>query len=145
VSRITVTLGGSGECEVLHAESGARIHTSKSALFGGTGRSVSSTDLLSAALGTCIATDLEPVADRHGLPLEQIRIEVDKQMTVSPRKIVALTVDITLPDTVDDLLRLKLERTAQHCLVHRSLSPEIEVSITVRRAHDTHGSRVPPQ
>jgi putative redox protein len=130
---IVVTLQGRGDCSIEHSPTGTVITSSKSAAFGGLGRSFSSTDLLAAALGSCIATDIEPVAVRHGLPLESIRIEVDKDVTSQPKKVNGLRVRVLLPGSVDDLLLLKLERAAGHCLVHRSLDPDITVEIEFRR------------
>jgi len=130
---ILVRLQGRGDCSIEHGPTGSVITSSKSAAFGGLGSSFSSTDLLAAALGSCIATDIEPVAERHGVPLDAIRIEVDKELTMQPRKVIALRVSVLLPGTVDDVLLLKLERAAGHCLVHRSLDPGIRVDIDFRR------------
>ena len=132
MSGIAITLEGGGDCRIEHA-SGTVLRTSKSAAFGGSGRSFSSTDLLAVALGSCVATDMEPVAVRHGLPLGEIRIEVDKDVSVKPKQVRALRVRVSLPPGVDDMLLVKLERAAGHCLVHRSLHPDVVVTITLER------------
>ena len=130
---IEIRLLGAGECDVRHAASGARLHTSKSTAFGGLGRSFSSTDLIGAALGSCIATDLEPVAVRHGLAPADITILVEKELSGAPKRIESFTVTVTLPATVDDVLLVKLERAARLCLVQRSLSPDIACTVTLTR------------
>jgi uncharacterized OsmC-like protein len=130
---IEVRLVGAGECDVRHAPSGAQLRTSKSPAFGGLGRSFSSTDLIGAALGSCIATDLEPVAARNGLALADIAIRVDKQLGGAPKRIESFTVTIVLPATVDDVLMVKLERAARLCLVQRSLSPDIACTVAFTR------------
>jgi uncharacterized OsmC-like protein len=107
--------------------------TSKSPAFGGTGSSFSSTDLLAVALGTCIATDIEPVAERNGLALREIRIEVEKELSLQPKRVVSLTTHVRLPTSVDDILVVKLQRAAALCLVQRSLSPDIRCDITFWR------------
>jgi uncharacterized OsmC-like protein len=136
MSTVVIRPLGRGECEIVHSPSGAQLRSSKSAQFGGLGTSFSSTDLLSAALGSCIATDLEPVAERNGLAPDAIRIEVDKRMTLTPKRIEAMRVTITVPPSVDDTLFLKLERAAQHCLVQRSLSPDVHCAVAVLRAEE---------
>ncbi len=130
---MTITLAGQGECDVVHHGSGARLRTAKGRQFGGTGSSFSSTDLLAVALGTCIATDLEPVAQRHGVTLSAIRISVEKQLDTSPKRLTRLSVIVQLPAAVDDVLRLKLQRAADHCLVQRSLSPDIAIAVSLQR------------
>lgn len=131
MSRIDVRLLGEGECEIVHRESGTRIRSSMTPEYGGKGGTFSSTDLLAAALGSCIATNLEPVAARHDVPLEAVRVSVEKKLGVSPKRVesLAVRVDVTVPASDDVLTRLS--RAARHCLVHRSLSPEVEVGIDV--------------
>jgi uncharacterized OsmC-like protein len=130
---IQIRLLGAGECDVRHAPSGAQLHTSKSPAFGGLGRSFSSTDLIGAALGSCIATDLEPVAVRHGLALADIAILVAKELSGAPKRIESFTVTVTLPATVDDVLLVKLQRAARLCLVQRSLNADIACTVTFTR------------
>lgn len=124
---------GGGDCVVRHAPSGAEMHTSRSPVYGGRGSSFSSTDLLAAALGSCIATDLEPVAERHGVTPESIIVRVTKALTVRPKKLRSLEVEVEVSGTVADGVLVRLERAAQHCLVHRSLHGDIDVRITIRR------------
>ena len=119
---------------VEHEASGTSLGTSKSPEFGGTGASFSSTDLLAVALGTCIATDLEHVAERHGLLLDQITVGVVKRFGEGPKRIEAFNVSVRLPARVDDLLVLKLRRAAGHCLVQRSLHPDIDCTVDFFRA-----------
>ena len=130
---ILITLRGGGDCLARHGDTGVELHTSKSPAFGGSGVSFSSTDLLGVALGTCIATDLEPVAERHGLPLDEITVEVEKRFGEAPKRIESMTVSVRLPAGVDDVLALKLRRAAGHCLVQRSLSADIRCSVDFYR------------
>lgn len=130
-SRLSITLRGDGECDVRHAPSDARLLTSRPPEFGGTGSSFSSTDLLAAALGACIATDIETLAVRHGIELSAIEIEVGKELSRQPKKVEAFRVVIRVPG-IDDGMRLRLERASGHCLVRRSLDPGIRVSVEVR-------------
>lgn len=128
---IEIRLEGAGECVLRHGPSGAVIRTSKSPEYGGRGTSFSSTDLLAAALGSCIATDLEPVAERHGIAPGRIVVRAGKRLSVRPKRIESLTIDVTVAGELAEDVRLRLERAAQHCLVHRSLAPDVEVRVRV--------------
>ncbi len=138
VSGIEIRLAGAGECVVRHP-TGVEVRTSKSPEYGGSGTSFSSTDLLAVALGTCIATDVEPVAERHGIDPGSIRIGVTKALSVRPKRIVSLAVDVEVPDGVPADVMVRLERAAAHCLVHRSLSRDIEVRVGVRARERAEG------
>jgi putative redox protein len=131
---LTLRLLGDGDCHVDHAATGATVQTSKSPDFGGRGTSFSSTDLLAAALATCIATDIEPVAVRNGIALDRIHIEADKQISTSPKRIVELIVRVHISGTPDDVTLLKLQRAAETCLVQRSLHPDVKCDVEVASA-----------
>ncbi|MGD8279087.1 MAG: OsmC family protein [Gemmatimonadota bacterium] len=140
MSGIDIVLEGRGECVVRQRATGVELRTSKSPEYGGTGTSFSSTDLLAAALGTCIATDVEPVAERHGIEAGSIRVHVSKLLSVRPKRIESLSVVVVLPAGVPPDVVVRLERAAGHCLVHRSLSPEIEVRVRVRDRTEGEGA-----
>lgn len=129
MSLIDIKLAGQGRCRIRHQESGVEIESSKAAEYGGRGDSFSSTDLLAAALGSCIGTNLEPIAERNGIPLDQICIRIEKTLQSSPKRLASLSVSICIGPGVSPSLITRLERAASHCLVHKSLSPEIDVSI----------------
>lgn len=129
MSTIEVALVGGGACRIVHSDSGAEIRSSKAPEYGGAGGAFSSTDLLAAALGSCIATNLEPVAERHGVPLDALRLSVEKRLSVAPKRIEALDVRIAVGGEVAPSVLTRLERAAQLCLVHDSLSREIDVTI----------------
>ncbi|MFW6201243.1 MAG: OsmC family protein [Gemmatimonadota bacterium] len=133
-TRVAIRLEGGGECVARHGSSDTRMRTSKSPAYGGSGGSFSSTDLLAVALGTCIATDLELVAERHGIAPAEIAIDVDKTLSLRPKRIEAFRVVVRVPERVEDDVVLRLERAAGHCLVHRSLAAEIRVDVEVHRA-----------
>lgn len=134
MSRIDVSLRGNGQCHILHRESGAEIRSSVAPEYGGRGDAFSSTDLLAAALGSCIATNLEPVALRHGIPLDAIGISVDKTLSVSPKRIESLAVRVSIDGDVPQPVMERLGRAAQLCAVHRSLSADASVTIEVTSA-----------
>jgi len=131
MSSLTVRLLGPGECEVVHEQSLARLRTDAPPEFGGRGRSFSATDLLAAALGACVATSIDGVAIRHGVPLSEIEIRVDKELGVSPKRVSRLTVTIFVPAPTPSDVIGRLHHAAASCVVHRSLHPSLEVGLRV--------------
>jgi putative redox protein len=131
MSRIEIALLGAGDTAITRVDGGATIRSSKSPAFGGSGASFSSTDLLSAALGSCIATNIEPVADRHGVDLGRIGVTVDKTLSPKPKRIERLDVRVVVAGDVSADNLKRFDAAAQHCLVHKSLADHVVVTIEV--------------
>jgi putative redox protein len=125
VSDLTVELTSATTTRIAHAHSSAVLETAMAPEYGGTGGAFSSTDLVAAALGSCIATNLGPLADRHGIPLNAITLTVKKHLTPPPKRIARLGVTVRVTAPVADDLRDRFERAAESCTVHRSLHPEL--------------------
>lgn len=126
---IVITYRRVGSCEVVHS-SGAKIITDLPPEFGGAGESFSATDLLAAALGVCIATNIDTVADRHGIPLEALSLTVEKTLSQEPKRLDALSVVVRSAVAIPEEVLLRLKRAASHCIVHCSLHPDVDVSVT---------------
>lgn len=135
-TRLSVVLLGAGDCEVRHEPTGARLRTSKPPAYGGSGSSFSSTDLLAAALGTCIATDLEALFERHGIGLDEVRIEVERVLSTRPKRLEALHVRLGVRGVLEERTKIVIQRAAEHCVVRRSLAPEVGVSVKVESRPD---------
>ncbi|MEW6252639.1 MAG: OsmC family protein [Planctomycetota bacterium] len=127
-----ITYLGDLECEAVHGPSGDRLKTDAPVDNGGRGAAFSPTDLVAAALGTCIVTIMDKVAVRHGWDLRGTRVHVVKEMITGPaRRIGALRVTVTLPKTrawaADDLARLR--NAAETCPVKGSLDAQVQVPL----------------
>ena len=131
MSAIDIKLVGEEQCDIVHRDSGTAIRSSKSPAYGGAGGTFSSTDLLAAALGSCIATNVEPVAERHGIGLDALSIVVTKTLETSPKRIAALDVHVAVGTPVEPDVLTRLARAADHCLVHRALAADLDVTIDV--------------
>lgn len=120
---------GNLRCRATHGPSGGSIVTDAPTDNHGKGEAFSPTDLVGAALATCIVTIMGIFAQRHDLNLEGTTVKVVKEMTSDPRRIGQLTVDISFPVglTLTDNDRTKLERAAEQCPVKRSLHPDVNV------------------
>jgi putative redox protein len=66
------------------------------------------------------------VAERHGVELRGMTVQVSKEMADAPRRIGRLTTEVHIPLPADHPQRELLEKTALGCPVHRSLAAEME-------------------
>ncbi len=128
--QIDISYRGELRCESSHGPSGTALITDAPKDNEGLGSSFSPTDLVAAALGSCMLTIMGIVAKRHSWALEGARVEVTKGMVADPeRRIGRLEVRFLLPDGFDAQVRTALERAAVTCPVHKSLDPRIEVPV----------------
>jgi putative redox protein len=129
--KIEIDYQGQLLTEVTHDPSGTKFTTDAPLDNGGKASSFSPTDLVGAAIGSCMATIMGIFAQRHSLPLEGTRIEVVKTMIQQPiRRIAELKVDIYLPIAADHPQRAGVENAALTCPVRQSLHPDVKVPIT---------------
>lgn len=130
--RITAQYSGQLHCDATHGPSGQTLQTDAPTDNGGRGESFSPTDLVATALGTCVMTILGLMADRHGLDLSGMSVEVEKEMVSTPkRRIGSLTTKVQIPaDAVPEgEMRSRLENAGRTCPVHQSLHPSINAPI----------------
>jgi putative redox protein len=131
---VDITYEGGLHCTASHGPSGNTITTDAPVDNGGRGEAFSPTDLVAAALGTCIITVMALVAQRSGIDLTGTRIHVIKEMTSVPvRRIKTLAMTITLPRgvVISDADRKKLQNAAYACPVKQSLHPDVEIIIDI--------------
>lgn len=121
---------GQKHCSLTHAPSGSKIETDAPKDNMGKGERFSPTDLVGAALASCILTTMAIVAERDGIAFGEAKAEVSKEMANNPRKIAALPVIVTMPSGLTPEQRKKLEHVAHTCPVHRSLHPDLQLPIT---------------
>lgn len=130
-SEIIARVDGGRVCSALHVASGTTLVTDPPSDDGGTGTSFSPTDLLAAALATCVLSVLRHVADRHDVSLDRVEVRVTADVEDSPRRIRRVGTRIVVPadEVTDPSVRERLERAARRCPVHRSLNPNIDAPI----------------
>ena len=121
---------GDLHCRLSHGPSGAVLVTDAPVDNHGRGAAFAPTDLVAAALDSCMLTVMGIVAQRHGIDLSGTRAHVKKEMVSDPgRRIKRLDTTITFAKPFDAAQRALLERTALTCPVHHSLRSEIEVPV----------------
>lgn len=122
---------GNKRVHILHEPSGAVITTDAPPDNNGDGTRFSPTDLVAAALGSCIMTIIDNISERDGFSVLGMHMQLEKQMsTGSPRRIASLPVSISLPKHLLPEQRERLERAAKACPVHHSLHPDVSVQLT---------------
>ena len=131
---VDIVYQGELRCVAKHGPSSGEITTDAPVDNHGRGEAFSPTDLVAAALGSCMVTIMGIVAERGKLDIAGTQVHVEKHMQQQPvRRIGELTVRIAIPKekgarlTSED--RLKLETAAKTCPVHKSLHPDIQIPL----------------
>lgn len=126
---------GDLHCTVKHGPSGNVISTDAPKDNQGRGEAFSPTDLVGAALGSCMLTIMGIYARRHNIDISGATARVTKEMVTAPvRRIGKLTVIITVPARVPVEQRGPMEKAALACPVHQSLHPDMEKAVEFRYA-----------
>lgn len=127
---ITGEYSGNKRVTLTHKSSGASFVTDAPLDNNGLGESFSPTDLLASGLGACAMTIIGIIAERDSIDLTGMHMNVEKEMSASPRRIAKLSLEIHLPASVDEKVRAKLEQAALECPVYKSLHPDIQIPTT---------------
>lgn len=128
--QVDVTYLGGLRTEATHGPSGGTLLTDAPVDNCGRGELFSPTDLVGAALGTCVLTILGIYAQKHGLEVAGASASVTKEMTAVPvRRISRLTTRISVPLSPENAHRQAIERAILSCPVHASLSSDMEKPI----------------
>ncbi len=113
-----------------HNRSGQTVITDAPLDNNGKGESFSPTDLVSAALASCVMTILGIKARDMGYEKVQMEAQVWKSMASNPRRIGKITVALRVQiEGATDQQKVILERTTRACPVARSLSSGTEKEV----------------
>lgn len=127
---MSVVYLGEKHCELTHGPSQSKIETDAPKDNNGRGENFSPTDLVGAALASCVLTTMAIMAEKDGLSIKGASARVTKEMQASPRQIARLPVTVDMPAGLSATDRKRLEAAAHTCPVHRSLSPSVQAPIT---------------
>ena len=116
--------------EMTHLQSGSVIITDAPADNNGKGESFSPTDLVAAALGSCMLTIMGIAARTHNFSIDGTTLEITKVMSAEPRRIGRIEINVNIPHDHNAKTRAIIERAAATCPVEHSLHPDIERVIT---------------
>ncbi len=121
---------GDKHCELQHGPSKSKLETDAPKDNNGRGENFSPTDLVGAALASCILTTMAIMAEKGGLSMKGATARVTKEMQASPRQIAKLPVTVDMPAGLQPTDRKRLEAAAHTCPVHRSLNAGVQAPIS---------------
>ncbi len=125
---------GKLKTEGTHLNSGTKLITDPPLDNNGKGESYSPTDLLCAALSSCMITIMGILANKENLDISDMKAVVTKIMVANPRRVSEIIIDMTLPEDKVLLLSTKnkadLKHAAHTCPVALSIHPDIKQSIS---------------
>jgi uncharacterized OsmC-like protein len=121
---------GNLRTQAKHLKSGNVFVTDAPTDNNGKGEAFSPTDLVSAALSSCMMTIMGMVAEREEIDLKGLRSEVVKIMTANPRKIGEIQITFYHPTLkATDIQKQKLKNAALTCPVALSLSDSVKQTV----------------
>ena len=126
--KIEMEYEGGLHCRLKHGPSGQIITTDAPVDNHGKGEAFSPTDLVGAAMGSCMLTLMGIYAERHRIDMKGTTMEILKEMVKEPvRRIGRLEVTVNFPAGIPKEHRHALEQAGLTCPVHYSLHPDIEL------------------
>lgn len=123
---------GALRTEATHLKSANTIITDAPVDNQGKGEAFSPTDLLCAALGSCMMTIMGIVAEREKIDLQGLSLETTKHMAAEPRRVARIEVRFSWrnrPDLSDQQIQ-KLKNAALSCPVALSLHDSIKQEVS---------------
>ncbi len=128
--KMNIVYEGGLRCALTHGPSGSIIHTDAPKDNMGRGEAFSPTDLVAAALGSCMLTIMGITAARHNIDLKGTTVDVGKEMATSPvRRVGSISVIFHMASGIPQDKRAMLEAAAHSCPVHKSLHPDVQTPI----------------
>jgi putative redox protein len=128
--KINAVYEGDLRCRLTHEQSGSVILTDAPKDNMGKGEAFSPTDLVAAAMASCMVTIMGIAANKHNIDLKGTKVDVIKEMLTSPvRRIGTISVDIYMVRGIPADKRSLLETAAHACPVHKSLHPDVQTLI----------------
>jgi putative redox protein len=121
---------GSLRTEAVHIKSGNSIITDAPLDNNGKGEAFSPTDLMCAALSSCMMTIMGIVAEKEKIDLTGLKSEIVKIMASNPRKIAEIQITFTHKNLkATDEQKEKLKHAAHTCPVALSVSDALRQTV----------------
>jgi uncharacterized OsmC-like protein len=115
----------------VHLKSGNEIITDAPIDNNGKGEAFSPTDLVCAALGSCMSTIMGIYANKNQIELPGFEYEIEKIMHPHPRKISKVRIVFHFaPNNLSEQQKEALKNAALHCPVALSLHPDLVQDVT---------------
>lgn len=126
-----VVITGEGGLRFAADIRGHSVVTDQPYRAGGEDSAAMPLELLSAALGTCVALYAHQFCASRDIPHEGLRVEVRTESATGPKRIGRFDVRVILPDVMPEHYRPAIERAVRACPVHNTLmhAPVIDVDV----------------
>ena len=129
MNKFEITYEGNLRTKAVHLESGSSLDTDAPKDNQGLGEKFSPTDLVCVSLASCMLTIMGIAMQKYNIDLKGTTASVKKTMGTEPRMISQIDIIVNFPTSYDDKIKIILERAANNCPVHKSLSNQIEKNI----------------
>ena len=129
MNTIEIKYQGDLRTTATHLDSGSEISTDAPKDNHGLGETFSPTDMVCSALASCILTIMAIAVEKNDVDIKNTKAIVKKTMGNNPRRIVKIEINLTFPKEYDSKTRTILEKAANNCPVHHSLSEKVEKDI----------------
>ena len=129
MNKFEITYEGNLRTKAVHLESGSSLDTDAPKDNQGLGEKFSPTDLVCASLASCMLTIMGIAMQKYNIDLKGTTASVKKTMGTEPRMISQIDIIVNFPTSYDDKIKIILERAANNCPVHKSLSNQIGKNI----------------
>ena len=130
MATIETVYQGTLRTQATHVQSGTAILTDAPVDNQGKGEAFSPTDLLAAALGSCMLTIMGIAAREHQINIDHTTCSITKIMAANPRRIGEIVINLKFPEVYTDKQQKILERAALTCPVHLSLHPDVKKTVS---------------
>lgn len=130
MATIETTYLGGLRTEATHVQSGNKLITDAPLDNKGKGEAFSPSDLLSAALGSCMLTIMGIAAREHNINMDGTTCSIVKIMASEPRRVGEIQITFNFPSgDYADKEKAVLERSARACPVAESLRPDLKQTL----------------
>lgn len=131
MTKIKTTYLGGLRTEAVHEQSGTKLITDAPLDNHGKGESFSPTDLVAAALGSCMLTIMGISAESYGFELNGTTLEIEKIMAANPRRIAEVKIVLNFPHgkSYTDQHKRIIESSAKTCPVFNSLGADVKKTL----------------
>ena len=103
---------------------------------GGSDLAPNPVELLSAALGSCVAFNVHQFYWTRQLPTEGLGVEVAHRTAENPSRIVEFRIRLVLPDTLPDKYMAVLDKVVRGCSVYNTLAPGATIDVDIVNADE---------
>ncbi len=142
MAKMRILYEGDLHTQITHEPTGQTLHTDAPVDNQGRGETFSPTDLVAAALASCIATVIGIYGRRKEWDLRGMRMTADKTMSVDvPRRIVKISMEIWIPIPLSLEEQEQVKKVAHTCPVQHSLHPDIDIALVFHWAEESMGGR----